>query len=113
MLNKEKIGKKVGSLANNAKNITMNVSEKTKQIVTKSKDKVVDTMDANGDGNIDIEDVIILGLKTPGIKINRSEECDECHGRGVFDAEKDECLGTLTEINEGIYEMEGLLYGDY
>ena len=32
---------------------------------------------------------------------------------GVFDAEKDECLGTLTEVNEGIYEMEGLLYGDY
>lgn len=32
---------------------------------------------------------------------------------GAFDAEKDECLGTLTEVNEGIYEMEGLLYGDY
>lgn len=32
---------------------------------------------------------------------------------GAFDAEKDECLGTLTEINEGIYEMTGLLYGNY
>lgn len=32
---------------------------------------------------------------------------------GAFDAAKDECLGTLTEVNEGIYEMEGLLYGDY
>ena len=31
----------------------------------------------------------------------------------VFTAEKDECLGTLTEVNEGVYEMEGLLYGDY
>ena len=32
---------------------------------------------------------------------------------GAFDSEKDECLGTLTEVNEGVYEMEGLLYGDY
>lgn len=32
---------------------------------------------------------------------------------GALDPEKDECLGTLTEVNEGIYEMEGLLYGDY
>ena len=32
---------------------------------------------------------------------------------GVFDAEKDQCLGTMTEVNEGIYEMEGLLYGNY
>ena len=32
---------------------------------------------------------------------------------GAFDAENDECLGTLTEINEGIYEMIGLLYGNY
>lgn len=32
---------------------------------------------------------------------------------GAFDSEKDECLETLTEVNEGVYEMEGLLYGDY
>ena len=32
---------------------------------------------------------------------------------GAFDSEKDECLGTLAEVNEGVYEMEGLLYGDY
>jgi len=32
---------------------------------------------------------------------------------GALDPEKDECLGILTEVNEGIYEMEGLLYGDY
>lgn len=31
----------------------------------------------------------------------------------VFDPEKDECLGTLTELNGGIYEMYGLLYGNY
>ncbi len=72
-LDKEKIGEKVGSLAKDAKKLTMDISDKTKQIVTKSKDKVVETMDANGDGHVDIEDVIILGLKTPGIRIARSE----------------------------------------
>lgn len=30
-------------------------------------------MDVNGDGNVDIEDVIILGMRTPGIRINRDE----------------------------------------
>lgn len=72
-IDKEKIGEKVGNFTNNAKNITLNITGKTKEILSKSKDKVVDTMDANGDGTIDIEDVIVLGLRTPGIRINRSE----------------------------------------
>ena len=72
-LDKEKLGEKLGHLASDAKNITENISGKTKEIVTKSKDKVVTTMDVNGDGHVDIEDVIIMGLRTPGIKITRSE----------------------------------------
>ncbi len=32
---------------------------------------------------------------------------------GAFDPEKDECLGEMKEVNEGIYETENLLYGDY
>lgn len=32
---------------------------------------------------------------------------------GVFSAEMDECLGELTEVNDGIYEKDGLLYGSY
>ena len=27
----------------------------------------------NGDGKVDIEDIVVLGLKTPGVKINRNE----------------------------------------
>lgn len=72
-LDKEKLGEKVGNFANDAKKITENISDKTKEIVSKSKEKVVTTMDANGDGHIDIEDVIIMGLRTPGVKISRSE----------------------------------------
>ena len=72
-LDREKLGKKVRGIASDAKNLTISISGKTKEIVTKSKDKVVTTMDANGDGQIDIEDVIIMGLRTPGIRISRSE----------------------------------------
>ena len=32
---------------------------------------------------------------------------------GEFDIETDECLGELTEVNDGIYEKDGLLYGSY
>ena len=71
-LDKEKLGEKVGNLANDAKKITVNLSGKTKEMVAKSKDKVVTVMDANGDGQVDIEDVIIMGLRTPGIRISRS-----------------------------------------
>lgn len=72
-LNKEKLGEKVESIANDAKKITGNISGKTKEIVTKLKDKVVTAIDANGDGQIDIEDIIIMGLRTPGIGIDRTE----------------------------------------
>lgn len=72
-IDKEKLERKIGDFANDAKKITTNISGKTKEIVTKSKDKVVTTMDINGDGQIDIEDIIILGLRTPGVGINRTD----------------------------------------
>lgn len=49
------------------------IGEKSKDLVIKSKDKIVKVVDQNGNGEIDIEDVIILGLKTPGVKINREK----------------------------------------
>ena len=70
---KENLGEKVGSIMHDAKKFTKNISGKGKEVVTKSKENVVKAIDVNGDGNVDIEDVIILSLKTPGIKINRSE----------------------------------------
>ncbi|MCI9233571.1 MAG: hypothetical protein HFH08_03105 [Bacilli bacterium] len=38
-----------------------------------SKEQITKTIDQNGDGQITIEDIIIMGLKIPGVKINRSE----------------------------------------
>ena len=39
----------------------------------KMKGTIISVIDENGNGEIDIEDIIIKGLKLPGIKINRAE----------------------------------------
>ena len=77
---KEKFNEKIGEIAHDAKNIALDVTDKTKdavvktkEVALKSKDSVMEKMDVNGDGNVDIEDIIILGIKTPGVKISRSE----------------------------------------
>ena len=77
---KEKFNEKIGEIAHDAKNIALDVTDKTKdavvktkEVALKSKDAVMEKMDVNGDGNVDIEDIIILGIKTPGVKISRSE----------------------------------------
>lgn len=50
---------------------------KAKDTLGKAKDtavaKVASTLDANGDGTIDIQDVIILAVKTPGVHISRDK----------------------------------------
>ena len=49
----------------------VSVAEKTKDLTEKSQRAVLNAMDQNGNGEIDIEDVIIIGLRVPGIRINR------------------------------------------
>ena len=46
---------------------------KAKTALTKSKDFILKSVDTNGNGEIDIEDFIIIGLQTPGIKVNRAD----------------------------------------
>lgn len=41
--------------------------------VDKAKSKIFGAIDQNGNGEVDIEDVIIMGLKIPGIRVNRDE----------------------------------------
>ncbi len=67
------VKKNTGNMITNVEKKASNVTNKAKNLVNTSKDKVINTMDVNNDGNVDIEDIIILGLKTPGIGINRSE----------------------------------------
>lgn len=70
----------VKSMEENLKDVAKNVgkvfssaTDTAKSIVIKSKDSIVNAVDANGNGEIDIEDFIIIGLQTPGIKVNRKD----------------------------------------
>ena len=51
---------------------TKETQEEKKNIVEKTKQAILNAMDENGNGEIDIEDVIIKGLRIPGIKIDRA-----------------------------------------
>lgn len=72
-LDAEKIGETLGGFANNAVQVAFGASHKAVDIATSSKDAIVQAVDQNGNGEIDIEDIIILGLRTPGIQINRKD----------------------------------------
>ncbi|MGN1052108.1 MAG: hypothetical protein ACI4SH_01800, partial [Candidatus Scatosoma sp.] len=41
--------------------------------IQKAKSAIINAIDENGNGKIDLEDVIVKGLNTPGIKINRAD----------------------------------------
>lgn len=71
------------SISNSAKDLvqstTETISDTTKNLVksttdlaAKSRDLAISAIDENGNGEIDIEDIIIKGIKTPGVKINRA-----------------------------------------
>lgn len=51
----------------------MEETAKKQSAVEKAKLAAINAIDENGNGKIDLEDVIIKGLKMPGIKINRAE----------------------------------------
>lgn len=58
--------KKAGTTAVAAK-------DKGIELATKGKEELVKALDKNGNGEIDIEDIIIIGINSPGVKINRED----------------------------------------
>lgn len=83
-INLEKLKKQAGKTLNEVasatkvagKNIadtSIEMSKKASEKVNKTKKQAMKSMDKNGDGQVTIEDVIIMALKFPGIKINRAE----------------------------------------
>lgn len=58
----QKVGDEVGKLG-----------EKAKDTLIASKEKVAEALDVNNDGKIDVQDIIIIALKTPGVNINRAD----------------------------------------
>ena len=49
------------------------VGKKSTETIDKTKEAVFQAVDVNGDGQIDIEDVILLAFKVPGVSINRED----------------------------------------
>lgn len=43
-----------------------------KNAIIKAKDAIIKALDQNGNGTIDIEDIIVLAIKTPGVHITRA-----------------------------------------
>ena len=52
---------------------TKEVKNEKKMNLTKAKQAVIEAIDENQNGQIDIEDIVIKGFKTPGIRINREQ----------------------------------------
>lgn len=69
----KKIKDNITGIANTAGKAVVSTANKTKDIAVSSKEAVVSAIDQNGNGEVDIEDVIILGLKTPGVSVDRAE----------------------------------------
>lgn len=65
-------GKIASSAVNSVSQATAAVADKTKEVAAKSQQTIVNAIDQNGNGEIDIEDVIVMGLKVPGVRIDRA-----------------------------------------
>ena len=59
-------------IANEVNKVAVTAVDKTKELAAKSQAAILGAVDQNGNGEIDIEDVIIMGLKVPGIRIDRA-----------------------------------------
>ena len=68
-----KIGKAVNDATESAGKAIADGSDKIASVGKNAKDTVMNQLDVNHDGNVDIVDIITLGLKTPGIKVNREQ----------------------------------------
>ena len=69
----DKAGKATVNAAQGVGKAAVSVADKTKELTEKSQQAILGAIDQNGNGEVDIEDVIIMGLKVPGIRINRSQ----------------------------------------
>lgn len=46
---------------------------KIQDVVNRAETEIIEHLDANGNGKLDIEDIIIYGLRTHGVKVDRSK----------------------------------------
>lgn len=66
------VSKAASAAADSAGKAAVAVADKTKEVAAKSQQAILGAIDQNGNGEIDIEDVIVMGLRVPGIRIDRA-----------------------------------------
>jgi len=66
-----KVGLSVKKIAENVGEKAGVAVQKSTEVIDKTKEAVFQAVDVNGDGQIDIEDVILLAFKVPGVSVNR------------------------------------------
>jgi len=69
----DKAGKASVTAAQSVGKATNAVVDTTKELTHKSQQAILGAIDQNGNGEVDIEDVIIMGLRVPGIRIERDQ----------------------------------------
>lgn len=67
------VSKAATTAADTVGKTAVTVADKTKEVATKSQQAILGAIDQNGNGEIDIEDVIVMGLRVPGIRIDREK----------------------------------------
>lgn len=68
---KRKLGTSIKELAGNVGEKTSVIVRKSTETIDETKEAVFRAIDVNGDGQVDIEDVILMAFKVPGVSINR------------------------------------------
>lgn len=71
MTENNKIGTSVKKISGNVGEKAGMVAHKSAEVLDKTKENIFQAVDVNGDGQIDIEDVILLAFKVPGVSVNR------------------------------------------
>lgn len=66
------IGKVATAAGESVSKAAVTVTDKTKELTVKTQTAILGAVDQNGNGEIDVEDVIVMGLKVPGIRIDRA-----------------------------------------
>ncbi len=77
------------------KDTAVSVKDKAGHLADQSINSAIQVVDQNGDGKIDIEDVIILAMKTPGVKVNRNEFLE----KELFKKYSSETIRTALDYN--------------
>ncbi len=108
MEHEEKSKKSLKQYGEMYKNVGMKLGQGTKKaavLAKQTQETVFSAIDVNGNGEIDIEDIIIMGINLPGIKINREKFLEKEFINKYADNVVNEAI-LKTPIQAGILEED-------